>query len=116
MLVTSEYTREISNLADSGINHKDTVHGVTLDWTDPKLKRITRIRFIGDSWSGPFDLSYVLGEDDQGRQVHVRIPLYQVMGKGGTIKGELIAEARRDKVWLTGLCGGSIDSALSVMW
>ena len=114
--MSEPYSREIGNLADSGISHSETRHDVTLEWTDPELKRIIRIRFLGDSWAGPFDLSYCLGEDQAGRQVRVRIPTYQVMGNGSSIKRALVEDARRDGVYLSGLCGGSIDNALSVLW
>lgn len=89
---------------------------VTLDWTDPELARITRIRFVGDQWRGPFDLSYCHGEHRDGSPVRVRIPTYQVVG-GRNIKGALIADARRDGVYLKVLCTGrSIDDVLSVCW
>lgn len=109
------YARETNNLADTGIDHRNTTQ-VTLDWTDPALAQIIRIRFVGDRWAGPFDLSYVLGLDTEDRQVRVRIPVYQVRGKGSRIKPELVEAARQDGIYLKRLCGGDIDSVLSVIW
>jgi hypothetical protein len=105
---------ETNNLADTGIEHSATER-VTLDWDDPALLRIIRIRFVGDTWSGPFDLSYCLGTDMQGRQVRVRIPTYQVFG-GRNIVRQLVADAQRAGVYLRGLCGGPIDDVLSVCY
>jgi len=105
---------EINGIEDSGILHADTLD-VTLDWTDPQLAAITRIRFIGDSWAGPFDLSYCLGKDTDGNQVRVRIPCYQVPGRASAIKRELVEAAKRDGVYLKGLCG-DIGDVVSILW
>jgi hypothetical protein len=107
---------ETNNLIDVGINHHDTHQDITLGWDDPQLKAITRIRFIADSWAGPFDLSYCLGRDIEGRQVRVRIPTYQVMGSGATVTRSLVEAAKRDGVYLRGLCGGDIRSVVSLCW
>jgi hypothetical protein len=103
---------ETNNLADTGIEHSATER-ITLDWDSPELVRIIRIRFVGDTWSGPFDLSYCLGVDDEGRQVRVRIPTYQVWG-GRNIVRQLVADAKRSGVYLRRLCDGPIDDVLSV--
>lgn len=106
---------EIHNLADTGLASPG-VDAPTLDWTDPRLVRITRIRFLGDSWAGPFDLSYAWGVDAAGTPVRVRIPTYQVRGPGRTILAALVRDARRDRLFLKELCGGDINDVLSVMW
>lgn len=99
------------------IGEHPTIEGPILDWTDPELAAITRIRFLGDSWQGPWDLSYVHGLDRDGKDRRVRIPTYQVHGKGRqAIIRALVADARKDGVYLKELCGGSFDNALSVSW
>jgi hypothetical protein len=88
----------------------------TLEWDDPELRAITRIRFIGDSWHGPFDLSYCHGLDTDGSPVRVRIPTYQVCASGAYIVTALVADAKRSGVYLKRLCGGDISDVLSVCW
>jgi len=107
---------ETNNLVDVGIDHHDTHQEITLGWDDPELAAIIRLRFIADSWRGPFDLSYALGRDTEGRQVRVRIPVYQIMGNGGTVTRTLVEAAKRDGVYLRGLCGGDIRGVVSLCW
>ena len=106
---------EINSLEDTGIRHRET-KDITLDWTDPQLKAITRIRFLADSWRGPFDLSYCLGVDREDRQVRVRIPCYQIHASGGQVVPTLVRFARADGVYLRGLCGGAISDVVSLSW
>lgn len=106
---------EINSLDETGIRHRET-KDITLDWTDPGLKAITRIRFLADSWRGPFDLSYCLGLDREDRQVRVRIPCYQIHDSGGQVVRTLVRHAKHDGVYLAGLCGGDIRSVVSLSW
>lgn len=87
----------------------------TYDWHDPDLAAITRIRFIGDRWSGPMDLSYCHGTTRHGTPCRVRIPVTMVMG-GANITKSLVAAAKADGIYLAGLCGGRIGDVLSVCW
>jgi len=108
--MTEQYPREINPLVEPHV-----ARNFTLEWTDPDLAAITRIRFVGDSWAGPMDLSYCHGTTRHGTPCRVRIPTYQVMG-GRNIKPQLVADAKAAGVFLKGLCGGSIDDVLSVIW
>jgi len=108
--VNTEYPREINPLTEPHV-----ARTVTLAWTDPELAAITRIRFVGDSWTGPMDLSYCHGTARDGTPVRVQLPVYQVMG-GRWIKPQLVTAAKADGIFLAGLCGGSIDDVLSVIW
>lgn len=88
----------------------------TIGWTDPDLKEIIRIRFIADRYSGPWDLSYCHGRDQQGLKVRVQLPVYQVHGKGGAVVWRLVEAAKADGIYLRGLCGGNIEQVLSLCW
>ena len=104
---------ETNNLASTGISHEDTTN-VTLDWNDPKLAEIIRIRFLSDRGFPLYDVSYVLGRDVDGNQVRVALPRHQY-GKR-TYLSELYADARADGIRsLNRLCGGHVKNVLSRM-
>lgn len=102
---------ETNSLADTGITHNDTVN-ITVDWTDPKLAQIIRIRLLTDAapWV-PYDVSYVLGRLHDGRQVRVRVPFYQ-LGRRSYL-GQMYEMASRDGINLNRLCGGHVRNVLS---
>jgi len=68
----------------------------TIDWTDPSLARITRIRFLSDPGFPCWDLSYCWGETKSGERVRVRanelsqLPKYVKYG----LKGAIVTAAR----------------------
>lgn len=89
---------------------------ITLAWTDPRLDRIVRIRYVADSYRGPWDLSYVHGETTEGDPCRVTGLPYQIHRPGGAVIGELIGAARRESIYLKGLCGGDIGAVVSLCW
>jgi hypothetical protein len=104
---------ETNNLADTGIRHEDTTN-VTLDWNDPELAAIIRIRFLSDPGFPMFDVSYALGRTTDGDQCRVRLPRGQY-GKR-TYLSELYADARADGIRsLNRLCGGHVRDVISRM-
>lgn len=69
--------RETNNLQD--LFSKDDIArmrgasgGLTLDIKDPRLKRVTRIRFLSDPGYPAWDLSYCWGETVDGEPCRVR--------------------------------------------
>lgn len=73
----------------------------TVDWTDPQLSMITRLRLVSDP-SFPFwDLSYCWGILKDGTKVKVAVPLYQV--PKNNVKGFIIEQAKKDGVFAKGL-------------
>lgn len=76
--------------------------GITVDWTDPRLASIDRLRYIGEG--GILDFSYCLGTLRDGTKVHVRVPVYQVV-RPQTLRNALLKAAWADHVFLKGLGG-----------
>lgn len=54
------------------IDHQDPV-----DLTDPRLKRITRLRLVSDIGFPYWDVSYCYGELEDGTPVRVNLPEFQ---------------------------------------
>lgn len=46
----------------------------TVDYTDPRLVRVTRVRYISDPGFPAWDLSYAYGFLDTGEYVRIRVP------------------------------------------
>lgn len=73
----------------------------TVDWTDPQLSMITRLRLVSDP-SFPFwDLSYCYGMMKDGTRVKVQVPFFQI--PKNNVKGYIINCAKKDKVFAKGL-------------
>lgn len=49
-----------------------------VDWTDPSLARITRLRLLTDPGFPLWDVSYCHGELNDGTKVHVQLPFSQL--------------------------------------
>jgi hypothetical protein len=104
---------ETNNLATTGLRHEDTDNSETVDLGDPRLVRVLRIRLLSDPGFPVYDVSYVLGRLDDGRQVHVDLGAHQ-LGKR-TYLSELYTLARDAGVHLNRLCGGHVRDVLSRM-
>jgi len=103
----------LSEIDPSGTYHQTPIER-TLDLSDPELVRIIRIRYIGDSWRGPLDLSYVHGETADGARVRVQGLPYQIRDPR-RLRGELYAAADAAGVRLNALCGGHVNNVLSLL-
>lgn len=73
----------------------------TLDWTSPDLVKVTRLRLVSDPGFPSWDVSYCHGVNKNGERVNVALPFFQI--PKGNIKGFIIAEAKRDKIYAKGL-------------
>lgn len=105
---------ETNSLDDVGYDHAVQITG-TLRLSDPALVRIIRIRYLGDSWAGPFDLSYAHGEDAEGKRVRVADLPYHVMGRGErSILTAIFEAGNREGRGMNRLCGGRVRDVLSV--
>jgi hypothetical protein len=63
----------------------------TIDWTDPQLKRVVRLKLVTDAGLPFADVSYCYGELTDGTPVRVRLPFYQLPRKG--LRGAIVAHA-----------------------
>lgn len=72
-----------------------------VDWTDPRLARIERMRFVSDPGFPAWDLSYCFGRLKSGEKVEVLLPFTQLPKRN--MFGALIQYAKRDRVYLRGL-------------
>lgn len=99
-------TNPIENLDPA---HQTTADSPTVDWTDPNLARITRLRFVSDPGYPMWDLSYCIGLLRDGTPCRVQVPFFQVPKQNVT--GTILDHARRDRVFAKGL--GLLDDALS---
>ncbi len=89
--------------AQAEVNKVDYSQNVWLN--DPQLARIIRIRLISDPGFPFWDMSYAWGEMKDGSRVRVNFPKSQ-FGKR-TLKAELIAMAKHERVYAKGL--GMLD-------
>lgn len=73
----------------------------TVEWTDPQLARVTRLRLLSDPGFPVWDVSYCFGQLKNGAHVRVSLPFDQ-LPKGGITRA-IIAYAKRDRVYAKGL-------------
>lgn len=62
--------------------HQGESPAFSVDLTDPRLARITRLRVVSDPGFPFFDLSYCHGQLKDGTYVRVDLPWYQFPRKG----------------------------------
>jgi hypothetical protein len=107
---TTEYNSLHSVLGEDDVDAYRSAE-ITVDWTDPDLKRIVRLRLLADS--GVADVSYCWGVLKDGTKVHVDLPFDQLRSRN--IKGQILKYAARDKVYAKGL--GVFDAdVLSILY
>lgn len=72
-----------------------------VEWNDPTLRRITRLRLVSDWGFHSWDVSYCHGELHDGTIVRIHLPFYQLDKRN--IKSQIIEYAKRDSVYAKGL-------------
>lgn len=82
---------------------------VEVDWSDPTLGKIVRLRLVSDPDFPFWDFSYCWGALKDGTPCRVRVPFFQLSKR--TLKADIIRDAQRDKVFAKGL---GIFDALSL--
>jgi hypothetical protein len=101
---------ETNNIDDVGMKDWLPRGAQTVDWTDPELKKITRLRLVSDP-SFPFwDVSYCWGELKTGERVRVNTPFFQLPKK--QMRRHIVEAAKRDGVHAKNL---GIFDALSTL-
>ena len=73
----------------------------TVDWTDPDLARITRLRLISDPGLPFWDVSYCHGVLKNGDQCRVQLPFHQL--PKDRRNAMILAHAKDDGVYANGL-------------
>lgn len=84
--------------------HDAVTHRITdrIQWTDPRLAKIVRLRLLSDAGYPAWDVSYCHGQLKDGSYVDVELPFSQ-LAKGRSISSQIVAYAQRDKVYARGL-------------
>lgn len=99
----TEYGYSESNgLINGKEYHKNFYGAETVEWTDSRLKRITRFRLLSDPGFPYWDVSYIHGELKDGSLCRVNTPFIQIP-KGRQFFGFIIREAKKDGVYAKGL-------------
>lgn len=108
MIVRDSYGALESNPINDEIRATRGAIQETVDLTDPRLAKITRLRLVTDPGFPLYDLSYCYGELRDGTPVRVQLPEYQFPKRNLT--GALIAMAKANKVYAKGL--GLLDPSV----
>lgn len=68
--------QEVGGLLDGGAYHKahHENHAGLVDWRDPRLARVTRLRLLSDPGYPEWDVSYCHGVLKDGRNCDVQVP------------------------------------------
>lgn len=103
-MTTNPGVRE-TNPLPTGYHNEQWV--ATLDWADPDLAYIERLRLISDPGFPMWDVSYCFGRNKAGQKVKVSLPFDQIPKKNN-IRGFIIEEAKRAGVYAKDL--GILDN------
>ena len=107
------YPNETNPIEESR-HHSPWLQGtgaITVDWADPALAQITRLRLLTEPGFPMYDVSYCWGALHDGTKVEVQLPFHQLPRKN--MRGAIIEAAKQDRVYASGL--GLFD-ALSILW
>jgi len=96
------YRNETQGLENPSNYHKAD-RSLTVDWANPDLAEITRLRLLSDPGFPAWDVSYCHGILHDGTLVSVEVPFSQLPKGPGAINRAIIAHAKRDKVYAKGL-------------
>lgn len=103
-------TRETNGLhfrdADERDEFLDSFAPGQVDWNDPRLKRVNRLRLLSDPGLPFWDVSYCWGILEDGTRVEVYLPFDQLPKRGW--KKAIVEYAKADKVYAKGL--GILDN------
>jgi hypothetical protein len=79
-----------------------------VEWNDPTLARITRLRLLSDPGFPYWDVSYCYGVLKDGTNVRVGLPFHQL--RKAKMKADIIEAAKRDGVYAKGI--GILDDSI----
>ena len=98
-------TREVNGLVDGQAYHAEPCEE-TLEWNDPQLAVVTRLRLLSDPGFPFWDVSYCHGYTKDRKKVNVALPFSQLPKRN--MKGTIIAYAKKDGVYAKGI--GILDN------
>ena len=94
---------ETNPLRDPSSYHKEEITE-SVEWTDPRLGRIVRLRLLSDPGFPLWDVSYCHGILKDGSKGSVELPFDQLRKGGrGSVSKQIIAYAKKDGVYAKGL-------------
>lgn len=94
---------ETNPLDDAGRKrNEDAADGPMVEWTDPNLAKIERLRLLSDPGFPMWDVSYCYGRLKDGTACRVDLPFDQLR-KDRKINAQIIEYAKKDKVYAKGL-------------
>jgi hypothetical protein len=94
--------------------HAERAGAPLLDWTDPQLKRVTRLRLLGDPGLPFLDISYAYGETKDGKPCRVQFPFSQLpySRNGKAMWAVMYSEGTKAGVYVNRLFAGCDISTL----
>jgi hypothetical protein len=69
-----------------------------IEWTDPRLARVYRLRLLSDRGVPHWCVSYCWGLLKDGTKVRITLP-FETLPKGRTMKAAIIKAANMDRVF-----------------
>lgn len=103
------YPNETNSLTSP--RYHDVDRSLRVDWADPRLHKITRLRLLTDAGFPSWDVSYCHGVLKDGTAVTVDLPFDQLPRRG--MAAAIVKYAQADKVYAKGL---GIFDAISQLW
>jgi len=103
---------QTNGLKDPKAYHAEVTHTIekTVDWRDPELARVVRLRLLSDPGYPVWDVSYCHGVLKDGTYVNVDLPFDQLPKRN--MNATIVAWAKRDRVFARGL---GIFNAISTL-
>lgn len=92
---------ETGALTDPKAFHEEHAPKYSVDWADPDLDKIIRLRLLSDPGLPSWDVSYCYGVMKNGDSVRVRLPFGQL--PKGRVSETIVNHAKRDGVFAKGL-------------
>ena len=93
--------------------HKIHASGPVVDWADPGLARIVRLRLLGEAGYPAWDVSYCMGVMSDGRRCMVSLPFSRLPRRRW--KAAICEYAKADGVFAKGL-GVFDQGCVSRLW
>ena len=115
--MSTPYPDETNSLGPEGssgiVKALDKGGNMRVDWADPRLAKVTRLRLLTDPGFPVWDVSYCIGELRDGRTCRVELPFSQL--PKSKVKAAILRYAKDDGVYAKGL-GLFNPDVISRLW